>query len=96
MHSDLIGKIEKAKRYANEPERIALDELKARFRGGNNDHTITLSNDHWTCDCSFFHMWSTCAHVMALQKILNPMLSDEARKAVGPSAVEEEIIGALS
>jgi hypothetical protein len=96
MHSDLIGKIEKAKRYANEPERIELDELKARFRGGNNDHTITLSNNQWSCDCSFFHMWTTCAHVMALQKILNPMLSEEARKAVGPVAVEEEIIGALS
>ncbi|HEU4323884.1 MAG TPA: hypothetical protein VFS21_12115 [Roseiflexaceae bacterium] len=96
MQSDLIGKIEKAKRYASEPHRVALDELKARFRGGNNDHTITLSNEAWTCDCSFFRMWNTCAHVMAMQKILHPMLSEEARKANGPGVVEEEIVGAMS
>jgi hypothetical protein len=95
MHSDLIGKIEKARRYAQEPERIAIDELKARFRGGNNDHTIALSNGHWTCDCSFFRMWQTCAHVMAFQKIFNPMLSPEAREAAGPAAVEEQMVGAL-
>ena len=94
MHSDLIGKIEKARRYAQEPERIALDELKARFRGGNNDHIITLSNGQWSCDCSFFRMWQTCAHVMAFQKIFNAMLSDEAREAVSP-IVEEEMVGAL-
>ena len=69
MHSDLIGKIAKARRYAQEPERILFDSLKARFRGGNNDHTITLDHDHWSCDCSFFRMWQTCAHVMAFQQI---------------------------
>jgi hypothetical protein len=95
MHSDLIGKIEKARRYAQEPERIALDDLKARFRGGNNDHTITLSDNHWSCDCSFFRMWQTCAHVMAFQKIFNPMLSPEARAAAGPVAIEEEMVSAL-
>jgi hypothetical protein len=95
MHSDLIGKIEKARRYAQEPERIALDELKARFHGGNNDHIITLSEGQWTCDCSFFRMWQTCAHVMAFQRIFHPMLSDEAREAAGP-AYEEEMVGVLS
>ncbi len=95
MHSDLIGKIDKARRYAQEPERIAIDELKARFRGGNNDHTITLSGDHWSCDCDFFRLRRTCAHVMALQKILHPMLSSEARDSVSP-AVEEHIASALT
>jgi hypothetical protein len=95
MHSDLIGKIEKARRYAQEPERIAIDELKARFRGGNNDHVITLSKGQWTCDCSFFRMWQTCAHVMAFQRILNQMLPPEAREATGPVAVEETMVGAL-
>lgn len=95
MHSDLIGKIEKARRYAEEPERIALDELKARFHGGNNDHTITLVNGQWSCDCSFFPRWQTCAHVMAFQKIFSPMLSPEAREAAGP-AVEEQMVGTMS
>jgi hypothetical protein len=81
MHSDLIGKIEKARRYAEEPERIKFDELQATFHGGNSNHVIRLHEGHWTCDCSFFHGWGTCAHVMAMQRILNPMLTDEARQA---------------
>ena len=45
MHSDLIGKIEKAKRYAQEPERFALEKITAHFRGGSSDHAITLEDD---------------------------------------------------
>ena len=96
MHSDLIGKIDKARRYAQEPERVALGELKARFHGGNNDHEITLSDGHWTCDCDFFGMWHTCAHVMALQKIFDPMLPSAAREANGPAVIDKAIAGALS
>lgn len=95
MHSDLIGKIEKARRYAQEPERVALDELKARFRGGNNDHELTLTNGHWSCDCEFFRVRRTCAHVMALQKMFNPMLSTQAREFGSPIA-EEQIVGSMS
>lgn len=95
MHSDLIGKIEKARRYAQEPERIAISELKATFHGGNSDHLITLSNNHWSCDCSFFRMWNTCAHIMAFQKIFDPMLEPEAREATSP-VKNEHIVGALS
>lgn len=89
MHSDLIGKIEKARRYAQEPERVAIDELKARFHGGNNEHTISLSEGEWSCDCEFFRMRSTCAHVMAMQKMFNPMLSEEAREIGTPIAAEQ-------
>ena len=96
MHSDLIGKIEKARRYAHEPERIAIGEMKASFRGGNNDHLITLSEGHWSCDCSFFRTWQTCAHVMAFQKIFDPMLPEEAREATSPTPVDEHVVGALS
>jgi hypothetical protein len=95
MHSDLIGKIEKARRYAEEPERVGLDELKARFHGGNNEHTITLSNGRWSCDCEFFHLRRTCAHVMAMQKILNPMLSEDARQ-MGEVIAEDHMAGSLS
>ena len=96
MHSDLIGKIEKARRYAQEPERIAIGEMKASFRGGNNDHLITLSDGHWSCDCSFFRTWQTCAHVMAFQKIFDPMLPEEAREATSSAPATEQMVGALS
>ncbi len=80
MHSDLIGKIEKARHYAEEPERIQLSELKAQFHGGNSDHSITLHDGHWQCTCSFFQTWGTCAHVMAMQKILHAMLPYSAQE----------------
>jgi hypothetical protein len=80
MQSDLIGKIEKARRYAEEPERIEFSELKATFQGGNSNHEIVLKEGHWHCDCSFFRSWGTCAHVMAIQKILNQMLPPQARE----------------
>lgn len=95
MHSDLIGKIEKARRYAQEPERVSLGELKARFHGGNNEHEITLVDGQWTCDCDFFRMRQTCAHVMAMQKLFNPMLSQEARELVTP-VTPEHMASAIS
>jgi hypothetical protein len=91
MHSDLIGKIEKARRYAEDPSRVTLGELKATFRGGNSDYNITLSEGRWTCNCSFFRNWGTCAHVMAMQKILAPMLDEQALKAEGFQTNENEI-----
>ncbi|NTW02956.1 MAG: hypothetical protein HGA19_17015 [Oscillochloris sp.] len=78
MHSDLIGKIEKARRYAEEPERIKFSNFKAHFNGGNSEHEIELKDGHWTCTCSFWRSWGTCAHIMAMQRILTPMLTDEA------------------
>ncbi len=90
MHSDLIGKVEKARRYAEEPERIKFGELRATFHGGNGNHEITLKDGHWGCDCAFFHGWGTCAHVMAMQRILNPMLNKEAQQADLALAKPEE------
>lgn len=82
MHSDLIGKIEKARRYAQEPERLEISELKVNVRGDNDTtHRVTLNEGHWDCTCSFFHTWGTCAHVMAVQRLLAPMLTPKAREA---------------
>lgn len=80
MQSDMIGKIEKARRYAEEPERIEFFEINARFRGGNDDHIIAMKDGHWKCDCSFFQNWGTCAHVMAMQRVLHAMLPPQARE----------------
>jgi len=93
MHSDLINKIEKAKRYAGEPERFTVEHIQVRFRG-SNDHMIMLDGNTWTCDCNFFHSWQTCSHVMALQRILAPMLSNDARQAGGPGHVSEQLLEA--
>ena len=78
MQSSLIGKIEKAKRYAQEPDRISFSGLTAAFRGENDDHKLSYSNGKWHCTCRFFSQWDTCCHVMALQQILGKMLPKEA------------------
>src|SRR4030042_324119 len=78
MRSSLIGKIEKAKRYAQEPDRVTFSGLTAVFRGENEAHKLHYSNGKWHCTCHFFSQWEICSHVMALQQILGKMLPKEA------------------
>lgn len=78
MRSSLIGKIEKAKRYAREPDRITFSGFTAVFRGENSEHKLSYANGKWHCSCSFFSQWGICSHIMALQQILGSMLPQEA------------------
>ena len=78
MQSSLIGKIEKAKRYAQEKERVTFSELSAKFRGENDDYTISYKDGEWHCSCHFFASWGQCSHTMALERILSNMLPEEA------------------
>ncbi|MDP8903870.1 MAG: hypothetical protein M3N29_00900 [Chloroflexota bacterium] len=75
----MIGKIEKAKRYARETDRITIDGLSLTFRGDNDTHRVVLEADRWKCTCHYFSSWMTCAHILAMQKILGQMLPDEAQ-----------------
>lgn len=81
MQSSLIGKIEKAKRYANETDRVTFQELAVKFRGENSDYEIGFKNGKWRCTCSFFSKWGLCSHTMAMEQILAKMLPAEARNA---------------
>lgn len=94
MHSDLIGKIAKARQYANEPERLGIEHLAATFTGSNNDHMITLGDDHWTCDCAAFRLHATCAHVMAFQRIFAASL-DAAARADVPLTMQSDLISMI-
>ena len=78
MRSSLIGKIEKAKRYAQEPDRVTLSGFTAEFRGDNNNYKLSYADGEWQCSCHFFSQWGTCSHTMALQQILAKMLPTEA------------------
>ena len=83
LQSSLIGKIEKANRYAQEPERVSIKEFKATFRGGNGDHDVSFSNGAWNCSCEFFQSWHLCCHTMALEKLLDPMVPIQSTEVVG-------------
>lgn len=78
MQSSLIGKIEKAKRYAEEPDRIKFQEFSAEFHGEHSSYTVTYKDGKWHCTCHFFSQWKLCSHTMALQQILAKMLPEEA------------------
>ena len=81
MDSGIIGKIEKAKRYAEERERVSITNFKARFQGNHNTYTVDFDSGVWRCQCNFFSTRGVCSHTMALQKILDDMLLQEAHPA---------------
>jgi len=94
MNSSMIGKIEKAHRYAQEPERVRIQTLEATFHGGHDDHRVQLQDGHWRCSCHTFssHMLGTCAHVMAIQQMMSPMLSEDDRYSGDDFAVTAEAL----
>lgn len=79
MYSSLISKVEKAKRYAEEPERITFESFEVRFRGDNSSHRVSLRGDEWSCECDHFHTSGLCAHVMTMQRVFGRHLSEAVR-----------------
>ena len=87
MHSSLIGKIQKAHLYAQEPDRIEVHEFSARFRGDHDTYTVTYRDEQWACTCSFFPQWGVCSHIMATQRMMGPMAPhDHDVSTAGPAA----------
>lgn len=86
MHSSVIGKIEKAHRYARELDRINVETLNLSFRGDNDTYRVTYGADAWQCTCHYFESWDTCAHILALQDVMGAMLPDEAQTSLFPAA----------
>ena len=81
MQSSLIGKIEKSKRYAQERGRVTFTDLTVSFRGEHDSHTLSYKEGQWHCSCHFFSNWGECSHSMAMQRILEEMLPQEAISA---------------
>lgn len=79
MHSSMIGKIAKAKQYAQEPERIQFTKFEASFRGENDTHTISFDDGAWHCTCHFFSDWGTCCHTMAGERVFGMMIPADSR-----------------
>ena len=77
MDYGMIGKIEKAKRYAEERDRFRFLSFEVSIRGDNNDHVVKYRQGEWRCDCSYFRSHGYCSHTMALERILEGMLAEE-------------------
>lgn len=89
MNSSMIGKIEKAHRYAHEPERVKFTTLEATISGDNDEYHVRLTSNGWDCSCHTFqsHVLETCSHVMAMQLLLGKMLDDTVRYSAQTDAV---------
>jgi hypothetical protein len=72
----MIGKIQKAKRYAEELDRITFDQFKVTLEGDNGNHLVSYSEGQWSCDCRFFASRGVCSHTMALERVLGVMLPE--------------------
>ena len=77
MDSSIIGKIDKARRYAEEKGRVTITSMKATFEGDHNSYEVEFDEGNWSCRCHFFATRGTCSHTMALTRILDEMLTGE-------------------
>jgi hypothetical protein len=76
MDYGMIGKIEKAKFYAEErDERIQFRSLHVSILGDNDlTHDVKYNNGEWYCDCNYFSSHQVCSHTMAMERVLGNMV----------------------
>jgi hypothetical protein len=84
MDSGMISKIQKAKRYAQERERICFVEFEVTFRGDHNSYTVSYDRGQWSCGCHFFAKRGVCSHTMTLERVLGVMLIPEEERQSEP------------
>ena len=74
MDYSLIRKVQKARQYAQEPERFSFKSFDVCFHGTHHEHIVTYRGDGFHCDCEYFESHSTCSHTMALERVLGEMM----------------------
>jgi len=75
MDYGMIGKIDKAKKYAAERgKRVQFQSFSVTVAGDNNAHAVRYENGVWQCDCEFFHTRGRCVHTLTLEMILEGMV----------------------
>ena len=76
MDYGMIGKIEKAKFYAEERDtRINFQSLHVSILGDNDvTHQVKYDGGRWNCDCNYFGSHQVCSHTMAMERILGNMV----------------------
>ncbi len=74
MDSGLIGKIDKARKYAEETDRVSINSFTAAFHGDHDNYRVSYDSGNWHCQCFFFSSRGVCSHTMAMQRIMDNML----------------------
>jgi len=81
MDSSIIGKIEKAKQYSEQKDRVNITSFAATFKGNHGNYDVQFSDGAWRCECHFFATREICSHTMAMQHILDEMLTAQDQPA---------------
>ena len=81
MDSGMIGKIQKAKQYAEQRDRIEFRQFSVVLHGDNHDHSVIYGEGEWQCECSYFASHGVCSHTMAMERVLDGMLRPVGEKA---------------
>lgn len=88
MDYSMIGKIQKAKQYAEQPDRVTFLSFQVEFKGKNDTYMITLSPEGWHCTCPGFQHYAICPHIMTLERLFAPML----KRARLPYAAGQNVV----
>ena len=75
MYSSLIGKVQKARLYAQERERVNFSQFSASFHGEHDSYQVTYDQGTWWCTCNYFNGTRFCSHTMAIERMLDGMIS---------------------
>lgn len=75
MDYGMIGKLDKAKRYAEDRQRFRFNKFDVTFHGTNNEHNVSFESGAFKCDCEFFITHQRCSHSMALEILLKDMIT---------------------
>jgi len=74
MDSGMIGKILKAKQYAEELDRIHFRSFEVEINGHHDSHKVYYHGGQWNCDCRYFAGRGVCSHTMAMERVLGVMI----------------------
>lgn len=94
MDNARIGKIEKARRYAQEPDRIQFQAFVVEMRGNNRPHRVEYQDGYFHEDDEFFQTYGYSSHTMALERLLNGMIKPKMRDDL-PAAPESAHISKI-
>ena len=78
MQSALHGMIDKAHRYAEQPDRVQFSVLQAQVHGDNAEHEVRLDNGRLSCNCDHYAHERLCAHVLTVERVLKQHLPKNA------------------
>ncbi len=67
--SQLIKKIEKAKKYISEPERFTVQGSLAELRSEHGTRRLVHVGDKWQCNCDFCKQYGICSHAIAVKEL---------------------------